>query len=542
MSDPDTRTPVPEHTRQLEAIVESSTDAILVKDTEGRYQFANEAAAAFLDCDVADLLGETDSELFGEETARELREHERGVLDAEESATFEECLPLDDGERVFETTCSPYYDGEGDLAGTVSICRDVTERKVRERTLEDQRDELATFDRINEVAQEIIRALIGEPSREEIEQAVCDRLVETELYRTAWVGEPDPANEKVTDFVGAGLNDAVRSLVEIIDVSEGSPEPASSAYHEGEPQVINDVENDETLPAEMQAGLLDLGYHSGIIVPIRYGDTTYGLLGVGTERRSAFSQREVDAFDVLGEVIGFAIGAVKHRRLALSDTVVELTFRLTDRDSFYVAASEELDCTLRLEGMAAGPDGSLLFYDAVSGVDPDAIFEFAEEWDAVENVRLVSDHGDEALFEFTVTGSSAVLTLSEFGAKTKEATSEGGEATLVAELPSDTDVRSVVERARAKYSGIELVAKRETERDFQSAREFRRDLDERLTDAQRTALRASYFAGYYEWPRDSTAEEVAEALGVSSPTFHQHIRKAQHELLGTFFDRNGERP
>ncbi|UPV99113.1 PAS domain-containing protein [Halorussus gelatinilyticus] len=542
MSEPDTRTPLPEYTRQLEAIVESSTDAILVKDVEGRYRFANEAAAEFLGRDADDLIGKTDRELFGEETAAELRDHERTVLDGEETATFEESLPMDDGERVFETTCSPYYDREGDLAGTVSICRDVTERTVRERTLEDQRDELATLDRINEVSQGIIRALIGEPGREEIAQAVCDRLVETELYQTAWVGEPDPANEKMADVVGAGLNDEIRSLVEIIDASEGSGEPAAIAYHEGEPQVIDDVENDETLPPEMQRGLLDLGYYSGIIVPIRYGDTTYGLLGVGTERRSAFSQREVDAFDVLGDVIGFAIGAVKHRRLALSDTVVELTFRLTDSDSFYVAASEQLGCTLRLEGMAAGPDGSLLFYDAVSGVDSEAVFEFAEDWDAIENVRLVSDHGDEALFEFTVTGSSVVLTLSEFGAKTKDATSEGGEATVVAELPSDADVRSVVERVRAKYPGAELVAKRETERDFQSAREFRRDFDQRLTDAQRTALRASYFAGYYEWPRDSTAEDVAEALGVSSPTFHQHIRKAQRELLGAFFDRNGDRP
>src|SRR6056297_1325447 len=129
MSDPDTRAPLPEYTRQLEAIVESSTDAILVKDTEGRYQFANEAASRFLDCETEDLLGETDAELFGEEAARELREHERHVLDTEETATVEETLPIDGGERVFETTCSPYYDREGDLAGTVSVCRDVTERK-----------------------------------------------------------------------------------------------------------------------------------------------------------------------------------------------------------------------------------------------------------------------------------------------------------------------------------------------------------------------------------------------------------------------------
>lgn len=531
-----------EYARQLEAIVQSSTDALLVKDTEGRYRFGNESAAELLDCDPDDLVGRTDADLLGEETARRLRERERRVLESEATTTFEETLPTGDGERVFETTCSPYYDASDGLAGTVSVHRDVTESKVRERTLENQRDELATLDRINEVAQEIIRALIGEPNREEIEQAVCDRLAETELYRTAWVGNPDPASSQMTDFVGAGLNDRVRALVERIDASEESEDPAARAYHEGVPKVIESVRDVETIPGEIREELLELGYHSGILVPIRYGDTTYGLLGVGTDRKSAFSQREVDAFDVLGEVIGFAIGAVKHRRLALSDAVVELTFRLTDRDSFYVVVSEQLDCTLRLEGMAAGPEGSLLFYDTISGADPDEIFEFAEDWDGVENVRLVSDHGEDALFEFTMSGSSLVVTLSEYGAKTSGAISERGEATVVAELPSDADVRSVVERVRAKFPGIELVAKRETERDLRTAREFRRDLDQRLTDAQRTALRAAYFAGYYEWPRDSTAEDVAEALGVSSPTFHQHIRKAQGELLAAFFDRNDDRP
>ncbi|WP_128477606.1 bacterio-opsin activator domain-containing protein [Halorussus pelagicus] len=531
-----------EYARQLETIVQSSTDAILVKDTEGRYQFCNESAAAFLDSEPDDLVGETDADLFGEETARKLREQERRVLDTETTATFEKTLPTADGERVFETTCSPYYDASDDLAGTVSVCRDVTESKVRERTLENQRDELATLDRINEVAQEIIRALIGEPTREEIEQAVCDRLVETELYRSAWVGDPDPASSRMTDFVGAGLKDRIRTLVELVNVSEKSEDPASRAYHDSVPQVIENVSDDETIPDPIGEQLLELGYRSGIVVPIRYGDTTYGLLGVGTERKSAFSQREVDAFDVLGVVIGFAIGAVKHRRLALSDTVVELTFGLTDPDSFYVAVSERLDCTLKLEGMAAGPEGSLLFYDTVSGADPDAVFEFVEDWDGVENARLVSDHGGEALFEFTMSASSLVVTLSEYGAKTTDAISEGGEATVVAELPSDADVRSVVERARAKFPDIELVAKRETDRDLRTAREFRRDLGNQLTDAQRTALRAAYFAGYYEWPRDSTAEDVAEALGVSSPTFHQHIRKAQQELLAAFFDRNDDRP
>ncbi|MFC7027627.1 helix-turn-helix domain-containing protein [Halomicroarcula sp. GCM10025710] len=47
-----------------------------------------------------------------------------------------------------------------------------------------------------------------------------------------------------------------------------------------------------------------------------------------------------------------------------------------------------------------------------------------------------------------------------------------------------------------------------------------------MTDRQAEILRAAYLAGYYAWPRDTTAEELAESLDISSPTLHQHLRRA----------------
>lgn len=533
---------VREYVNQLETIVESSPNALFVKDTDGQYEFANAAATELLDREKADIVGATDKAVFGEESAFEIRRHEQYVLETETTQTFRETLPTANGQGVFETTRAPYYDAEGSLAGTACIFRNVTERRVRERALENQRDELVTLDRINEVAQQIIRTLIGEPSREEIEQAVCERLADSELYQFAWIGEPDPSRTGLSGLVQSNLDDRARALVETLDVSEDTDGPVPSAYYTGETQVVTNVREEESLSKARREKLLESGVRSGIAVPIRYGDTTYGVLTVGSDRPSGFSAREADAFDVLGDVIGFAIGAVKHRRLALSDTVFEVELRLTNSDSFYVAVSERLDCTIRLEGMAPGPSGNLLFYNTVRGAEINELQSFATEWDAVEGIRLVNDRGDGSLVEFNMSGASLVLTLSEYGAKTRDAISENGEVRIVAELPSDANVRNVVEYVQTKFPGVELVAKRKTERNLQPPREFRQDLTDRLTDAQRTALRASYFAGYYEWPRDSTAEEIADSLDISSPTFHQHIRKAQQQLLDAFFDANEEQP
>ncbi|WP_158057680.1 bacterio-opsin activator domain-containing protein [Halorussus halophilus] len=463
-----------QHAKRLEAIVDSSSDPIVLKDLAGRYQFVNDAAADYVGLPKSDIVGSTDPELFGE-PGREIRRYEKAVMETETDRTFEVTLPGEDGdERVFENRASPYYDPDGELAGTFAICKDVTERKVRDQTLESQRNALATLNRINEVVRAVISVLIGEANREEIEQAVCDRIVESDLYEVAWVGQPNAATGEIRGLVGAGIDDSIRSLVDGIDVSEDSDEAVAKAYHTGETQVVARF-GDEAWSAASdlrQDSIVDQSDRSGIAVPIRYGDTTYGVLAVESTRPSAFSDREADAFDVLGELIGFAINAVMNRRLALSDTVVELEFELDDPNSVYVALSEQLGCSLRLEGMATGPDGSLVFYDTMWGADPEELIALAAEWDTVESVRLVSQHEDEYLLEFTVSGSSFVLTLSEYGAKTSEAITERGTARVVAELPPDTDVREVVEQVREEYPSAELVAKREREREVHTAREF----------------------------------------------------------------------
>jgi predicted DNA binding protein len=57
-----------------------------------------------------------------------------------------------------------------------------------------------------------------------------------------------------------------------------------------------------------------------------------------------------------------------------------------------------------------------------------------------------------------------------------------------------------------------------------------------LTDRQREALEAAYRAGYFEWPRESSAEEVAGTLDISRPTFQGHLRKAEDAVLAALFE------
>jgi PAS domain S-box-containing protein len=49
-------------------------------------------------------------------------------------------------------------------------------------------------------------------------------------------------------------------------------------------------------------------------------------------------------------------------------------------------------------------------------------------------------------------------------------------------------------------------------------------------------LETAYHAGFFEWPRDSSGEELADALGIAPATFTQHLRTAERKLLDALFE------
>ena len=132
------------------------------------------------------------------------------------------------------------------------------------------------------------------------------------------------------------------------------------------------------------------------------------------------------------------------------------------------------------------------------------------------------------------------LAVVDRGGRVANLVAEEGTVTFTAEVSAETDVRDVVDAVTDRFPETRLAAKREGERSVETEAEFRQRLNDRLTDRQRTVLRAAYHGGYYEWPRGSTAEELADALDVASPTLHDHLRKAQRTLLAAFFDDRSE--
>lgn len=219
-----------------------------------------------------------------------------------------------------------------------------------------------------------------------------------------------------------------------------------------------------------------------------------------------------------------------------NDTIVELEFDMTDADFFLVQASERAECEIRLDAVYQRSDGSVLQFVSVKGADPEQVLDLSQDAPGIKAVRHVSGDVDSALFEF-VSETPVATALADNESVFTDVTAVAGEARLVAEVPSHVNVSAVIQAFLEEYPSATLAARRETDIRVPTltADQQRSRLVEGLTDRQLQALRTAHARGYFEWPRDVRADDVAADLDISTATFAQHLRVAERKLLDTLF-------
>lgn len=383
---------------------------------------------------------------------------------------------------------------------------------------------------------ETLRDLFESSTRDAIERTVCKRLADSAQYEFAWIGRPDSENGGIVPRIGAGPDADGETRTVTPTETPRVHGPAERAFRSGEVQRRREVSAD-AVPDPWCRGVLDAAVRSVAAVPLVHGDAISGVLVAYATRPLAFGPREQAALELLGEAVGFGIRAVENRNLLFADTVVELEFAVTDPGLVYVRVSDRFDCELTVTGHVASASGEWSVYLRVEGASPSALCEAMADDPAVEQARVVVDDTNGGLVE-VVTHDSALNEITDYGAMLTSGRAEEGRGRFHIEVPQTADVRQLVEQFRATCPEARLVAQREFDRPVQKAGELRQSIHDQLTDRQQEALSRAYRSGYFEWPRTSTASDVAESMGVAETTFHYHLRNALEKLLAELTDLN----
>jgi methylated-DNA-[protein]-cysteine S-methyltransferase len=103
-----------------------------------------------------------------------------------------------------------------------------------------------------------------------------------------------------------------------------------------------------------------------------------------------------------------------------------------------------------------------------------------------------------------------------------------GEALMTLVLENGADAQSLLKQ----FPESRLVSKRPATRNARGRSDLSSPLFlPKLTEKQARALLAAYNAGYYEFPRKATTEEVSISLGIARSTFEQHLNRAEHHAV-----------
>jgi PAS domain S-box-containing protein len=129
---------------RLQAISEGTSDAVFVKDVQGRYRMANAATLRFLGKTKAEVIGQDDTAVFPSEEARQIMAGDRRVMESGLTQTYEEFVTIHGQPRTFLSTKGPWHDPQGRVAGLFGIARDITERKQMEVALNQSRQDFET--------------------------------------------------------------------------------------------------------------------------------------------------------------------------------------------------------------------------------------------------------------------------------------------------------------------------------------------------------------------------------------------------------------
>jgi PAS domain S-box-containing protein len=230
-------------------------------------------------------------------------------------------------------------------------------------------------------------------------------------------------------------------------------------------------------------------------------------------------------------------------------TLKEREEKLTsDKRRLLELSSEELfgpflgatDAPFRIavDEVVALSDGTSLEYVTATGFPAKPLSDVIRRSDAVHDVRLLRSTDDGCRLEVHAASPTIAAVFDELGGAVISLVENpvDGSPTLTAELPGDVDPRTAMQAARQVYPDVELDAQELR----YSPRMLYNIVSEALTDRKFAVLQAAYHSGYFETPRRSSGDELAEQLGITRQTFNQHLRKAEQTVFEQLFEASAE--
>jgi len=222
----------------------------------------------------------------------------------------------------------PVTNAAGVVERLVGTARDITDRKLADLELARTHRALQMLSRCNET---VIRV----DDEAGLLNQVCRLAVDLGGYRMAWVGFAlnDEAGS-IVPMARAGHDDGYLASIKLSwhDSEEIGRGPAGEAIRSGQPQQRSDISQPDA-QFKWLVPALQRGYRSALMLPLRDGTHTFGLLGLYAAEVQHFATEEVKLLQDMADNLAFGISSVRARqeRKRAQQDVLRFNASLEDR-------------------------------------------------------------------------------------------------------------------------------------------------------------------------------------------------------------------
>ncbi|WP_247729917.1 bacterio-opsin activator domain-containing protein [Halovivax limisalsi] len=278
----------------------------------------------------------------------------------------------------------------------------------------------------------------------------------------------------------------------------------------------------------------DDGAGGVVTVPLASGEGVYGVLACYAHRGGDLTDSELAILEALGRIAGAAIDALESRRRLVVDAATELTYAIRDPSFPLLSLARALESDVEYGG-SVHRSGDRYVRFLTAAVDEATMRAAAAELDGVVDAERIAAV-EPPLFELRRAGPGLVESLADRGASVRSMSATPEEARLTVDVAANQKPRAIDDLLSGLYEAVDLRGYHERDRSPATAETFRDRVVGQLTDRQRDVLQRAYLAGFYADSRSATGADLAESMGITRATFHEHRRAAERTVLAALFD------
>lgn len=313
--------------RYWRSLIESSTDAVVLMDTQGRVSYQTPSTERILGYTLEEIQSMDGMDLvYPDDRSREAQAFE--ALCKEPGQRSRRLLRVlrKDGSYIWIEASFRNMLEDPAVAAIVMNYTDVSEKIRYEARLKKMNRELQLLNNINDI-------IIHCSEEQDLYNQICDCIVREGDYRLAWVAlppEPGSNAQEVRVVTASGETSYLQDIRIVLNDPEHALGPTARVLTTGKTVVTNDV-GGNPLFAPWIAQARQHGIHGSIVLPLKFEEGNIGCLNVYSGDVNAFDTHESAILERIAHNITLSVNSARsarekaRTRYLLNERVKELT-------------------------------------------------------------------------------------------------------------------------------------------------------------------------------------------------------------------------